>query len=302
MADQRSAVTVAVVSAFNPQRGILENCAALLEQCAAVVVVDDGSNSPDNEIFAALELAGCIVHRLDKNTGIAAALNRGVEIARSINMHPRYILTMDQDSIIGPSFVHSLEKGAEAARKANLGVGMVAPGQVSGLPSRIRKNTSGVLVGDEPVQSGLLIPVECFDAVGAFREDLFIDGVDSDFYLRAKEQRLQCVVVPAAALSHSLGSMTTAGLGLWRPRWAGQPLMIRTAAPWRYYFIVRNRLLLSRAYAVKEPYWTVRGLLMDLRHLLIVSALADGRSARLGFALRGFWDGLRNVSGPMPPR
>lgn len=300
MAETRSAVTVAVVSTFNPQRNLLDNCQALLAQCSGVVVVDDGSSSPDESIFSALSSAGCVVHRLATNSGIAAALNRGVEVARALGPQVEYVLTMDQDSLIERGFVRRLEETAEAARAAGVDVGMVAPARVSGLPGRARKTLRGIVVGDEPVQSGLLIPVTCLDEVGAFREELFIDGVDSDFYLRAKAQGLHCVLAPKAALTHSLGTMAPASIGNWHLRWRDQPVLVRTAAPWRYYFIVRNRVLLSRLYAPSEPYWTLRAILLDIRHLVFVTALAGGRRERLGYAIKGLRDGIRNISGPRP--
>jgi rhamnosyltransferase len=302
MMDSKSSRTAAVVSTFNPEHNVVENCAALLQQCTDVIVVDDGSTAPDEEVYRELEAQGCTVLRLNENAGIAAALNRGVSLARSRNAALGYILTMDQDSLLQPGFVQGLEEAATAADAAGVSVGMVAPGKVSGLPSRVIRTHNGVIIGDEPVQSGLLIRTTCIDAVGPFNEDLFIDGVDSEFYLRAKARGLLCIVAPACALVHSLGAMTPASIGAWRIKWRGKPLHVRTAASWRYYFIVRNRILLAKKFAGQELYWTLRGLLLDARHLLLVSLLAAGRRERLVSAGRGLRDGLRGVSGPGPER
>jgi rhamnosyltransferase len=76
--------------------------------------------------------------------------------------------------------------------------------------------------------------------------------------------------------------------------------MIRTAANWRYYFIVRNRILLARKFAFREPYWVVRGCLSDARHILIVTLLAAGRKERLSSAAKGLAAGLLGVTGPRP--
>ncbi|MFF1881030.1 glycosyltransferase [Pseudarthrobacter sp. NPDC058196] len=290
------------MSTFNPHPNVVENCSALLDQCADVIVVDDGSTSADEDVYAELEARGCTILRLQQNSGIAAALNRGVSLARSRNQALGYILTMDQDSLVQPGFVKGLEEAASAAAEAGLRVGMVAPGKVSGLPSRAVKTHNGVTIGDEPVQSGLLIPISCIDAVGPFNEELFIDGVDSEFYLRAKARNLHCIIAPDCALNHSLGAMVPASFGPWPITWRGRPLMVRTAATWRYYFIFRNRILLAAKFARKEPYWTLRGLLTDLRHLTIVSLLAPGRRERLIAVGKGLTDGLRRQSGPGPAR
>lgn len=296
----QSSHTAAVVSTFNPHSNVVENCLALLDQCTDVVVVDDGSSAANEDVYKKLEEIGCSVLRLQHNSGIAAALNRGVSLARSRHNALGYVLTMDQDSLVQPGFVQGLEKAAVTAAGVGLGVGMVAPGKVSGLPSRAIRTHKGVTIGDEPVQSGLLIPVSCLDAVGPFNEELFIDGVDSEFYLRAKAKHLHCIIAVDSSLNHSLGTMIPARIGRWPIKWRGQPLMVRTAATWRYYFIFRNRILLAVKFARKEPYWTLRGLATDIRHLIIVSLLAPGRRERLVSAARGLADGMRGRSGPGP--
>jgi rhamnosyltransferase len=298
----KSANTAAVVSTFNPHRNVVENCSALLDQCTDVVVVDDGSTAANEDLYRELESLGCTVLRLKDNSGIAAALNRGVSLARSRNKTLGYVLTMDQDSLVQPGFVQGLEKAAAAAIEIGLGVGMVSPGKVSGLPSRAVRTHKGVTIGDEPVQSGLLIPISCLDSLGPFNEQLFIDGVDSEFYLRAKAKNLHCIIALDCSLNHSLGTMIPASIGPWSIAWRGRPLMVRTAATWRYYFIFRNRILLAVKFARNEPYWSLRGLLADIRHLTIVSLLAPGRRERLVSATKGLADGLRGHSGPGPAR
>ena len=293
-------VTIGLVTAFNPPEGLIPNCEALLRECSGVVVVDDGSDLSADSIFDALQALGCSVVRLRSNKGIASALNAGVKQAQSLYQRLDFILTMDQDSLIQPGFVRALEEAAENAQSTGVKVGMVAPANVSGLPKRARTLPNGVTLGDEPVQSGLLIPTGCLSAVGPFNERLFIDGVDSEFYLRAKAVGMVCIIAMGASLKHSLGQMVPASIGPMTIRWRGQPVMVRTAASWRYYYIVRNRIFLFRLYLPTQPYWAVRGALMDLRHLVLVTALANGRRVRLAAALRGVRDGVRGRMGPSP--
>lgn len=292
--------TVAVVTVFNPPASLLTNCEALLRECSGVVVVDDGTKQPDDSSFDALRALGCSVVRLERNMGIAAALNAGVKHAKSLYPELDFVLTMDQDSLIQSGYVQALEKAAAIAQSSGLMVGMVAPAEVSGLPKRARTLPSGVTVGDEPVQSGLLIPSASLETVGPFNESLFIDGVDSEFYLRAKTAGLVCVIAKDAGLNHSLGQLVPARIGPLSLKWRGQPLLIRTAASWRYYYIVRNRIFLVRQYLPTQPYWALRGVVLDLRHLFLVSVLAEDRRARLSAAFRGAKDGFRGRLGPSP--
>jgi rhamnosyltransferase len=294
--------TAAVVSLFNPTDGVLANTAALLAQVDSVIVVDDGSPQDPARILAKLAEQGCIVERLPQNSGIAAALNAGITKALTAGAKPNYVLTMDQDSLLDPGYVDALLSAATAAQTAGVPVGMVAPASVRGLPVRRGPVLDGIQLGGEPIQSGLLIPVPVLERLGLFQSSLFIDGVDSEFYLRCEDQGLRTVLAADAALNHALGSQATASVFGKELSLGQKTLSVRTAADWRYYYLFRNRLLLARQYARRFPLWTAKGLLADYRHLAIVTLLAPGRRVRLANALRGIADGVRGISGPRPKR
>lgn len=288
----------AVVSLFNPDDGVLANASALLGQVDKVIVVDDGSPEDPSPVLAQLAAIGCTVERLASNSGIAAALNAGIAVALRGAGKPDYVLTMDQDSLLDPGYVGSLVAAATAAGAANVPVGMVGPGQVLGLPVRRAGKLNGIELGGEPIQSGLLIPVTVLERVGLFQDSLFIDGVDSEFYLRCAAVGLRTIVALDASLQHSLGSTSSATVLGKEVSIGGQPLKVRTAAVWRYYYLFRNRILLARQYGGRFPLWTLKGFLADYRHLAIVTLLASGRRARLANVLSGIVDGVRGVSGP----
>jgi rhamnosyltransferase len=130
------------------------------------------------------------------------------------------------------------------------------------------------------------------------RGDLFIDGVDSEYFLRCLSAGLRTVIAPDAALGHSLGSMTQASVFGLDLVFTGRPFLVRTAASWRYYYIFRNRVLLTREYGRMHPVWALKGILADYRHLAIVTVLASGRWDRICSALAGVFDGLAGRTGP----
>lgn len=292
--------TTAVVSLFNPDESVLENAEVLLSQTDRVVVVDDGSPKDPSGILAELEAMGCTVVRLTGNSGIATALNAGITEALASTPKPDFILTMDQDSRLRVGYVQALLATAASAGVSGVRVGMVAPGSVSGLPVRRGPVLHGVQLGGEPIQSGLLIPVGVIERVGAFRDSLFIDGVDSEYFLRCRSHGLNTVLSAGASLDHALGTQTAATAFGKPVAIGGRSLEIRTASAWRYYYIFRNRVLLTRQYGRKYPLWAVKGLLADYRHLLIASSLAPGRLPRLGNAAAGVIDGIRGRSGRRP--
>lgn len=293
---------VAVVSLYNPDAGVVAHCAALMEQVGHVVAVDDGSPRDCRGILAQLESMGAQVVLLQRNSGIAAALNAGIRAAREHARNPAFILTMDQDSMLEPGYTAKLLAAHGVAKSNGVAVGMVAPGSISGLPTRSRGAHKDTLLGGEPIQSGLLIPCEALDSIGLLMDELFIDGVDTEFYLRARGAGMESVLAPDARLEHALGSMVTATVFGKEISRAGRPLLIRTAASYRYYYIFRNRLLLVRKYWRAQPVWAMKGVLSDYLHLAIVTALAPGRLGRLSSALAGVRDGITGISGPRKTR
>lgn len=287
----------AVVSLFNATDDVLANAAALLSQVDTVVVVDDGSPVDSSRILTELTAMGCTVMRMTENSGIAAALNRGISVALSGDVKPDYILTMDQDSLLEEGYVESLLTAAVSATDAGIPIGMVAPASIRGLPTRRAGTMNGIQLGGEPIQSGLLLPVPVIEKLGMLRGDLFIDGVDSEYFLRCLSAGLRTVIAPNAALGHSLGTMTQARVLGRDISLSGRPMLIRTAATWRYYYIFRNRVLLARQYGRMHAGWALKGILADIRHLAIVTVLAPGRRERLINAMSGITQGFCNVTG-----
>lgn len=289
-----------VVSAFNPSQDLIGHCAEFRKQAAHVVVVDDGSTSTPPGLFETIEAMGCTVLRLGSNRGIAYALNRGILTLSKTCPEIRCVITMDQDSILGNNFVEQMVVSWNAAIAAGISVGMVAAAEISGLPHREIREVNGISIGDEPIQSGLLIPLSVIETLGYLDERLFIDGVDSEFFLRARDHGYSSVLSAESSIKHSLGTMVDASIGgvtvtIWK-----RSLKVRVAAPWRYYYIVRNRLILSRRYAVRFPMWVIKGWASDLRHIAYVSVLAPDRLLRLRYAKKGLMAGVMGITGKMP--
>ena len=296
-----AAVVAAVVTAFDPGPGLSTVVASVLGQVAVVVVVDDGSTSAAaDRALATCAALGCTVIRHRDNRGVAAALNSGVAQAISAHAELTDVLTLDQDSVVPAGYVRAALAAREAAQRVGLHVGMVAPEHVAGLPSRARSGHGGTLLGGEPIQSGLLVPVDVLRSVGPFDESLFIDGVDSDFYLRGLDADLLVVLARGTALGHRLGRghpVRFLGRSLVR---RGVPVELTHAQPFRYYFLSRNRIALVRAHGRRHPRWATGQLLGLARHLVLVLALVPGRGERARWVLRGIRDGRRGVGGPAP--
>ena len=282
----------AVVAVFHPGPELLDGVDAVRGQVAALVLVVDEHPVSDvtRDLLDRCRAAGAHVVEHPANRGIGAALNTGVDRLRELLPDLDHVLTLDQDSAVPDGYVTALLAAARAARAAGVRVGMVAPesvGSMVRLPGRRRAD--GVRLGGEPIQSGLLVPAEVLTRVDGFDESLFIDGIDTDFYLRARDLGLRCVLAPGARLEHRLGhAITVAGD-------RESPLVV--ASTFRYHYQWRNLVVLLRRHARRHPGWAGLALFRAVRHLAIVTVLAPGRAARLREAYAGLRAGLRGRTG-----
>lgn len=268
---------VAVVPAYQPGPNLLDLVESLAPQVTDVVVVDDGSPNGQQTLDDTAERGAHVVHH-DANRGIAAALNTGIRSALA-SQGTVAVLTVDQDSRIPDGFVAGLLGTWVRAEQDGLRVGIVAPEHVTGLPDQAR--------GRPPIQSGQLIPVATLRRVGDFDEDLFIDGVDDDFALRCLDAGLALVVAEGVSLGHRLGDTHEVTV-------AGRTVTLTRSAPFRYYYLTRNRIRLVRRHARRHPDWAAGQTFGLLRHLVLVQALVPDRRARMAEVRRGIRDGLRS--------
>lgn len=282
----------AVVTAFRSGPALLDAVAGVLGQAALVVVVDDGSPDRDDALLDACAAAGAVVVRRETNGGIGAALNTGVRAVLDGAPDVGLVLTLDQDSVLPDGYVAALRSAGAAASAAGYSVGMVGPEAAGRVAQRVRHGHAGVLLSREPIQSGLLLPREVLDELGPFASRLFIDGVDTEYFLRARAAGHVAVVAPGARIEHELGTAHPVGAG-------GGPAVV-VAAPFRYYFIARNRWHLVRRYGRGARGWAVGAVLRDLRHLAVVTLLVPGRAERWRQVAAGLRDGRRGVLGPRP--
>ena len=91
------------------------------------------------------------------------------------------------------------------------------------------------------ITSGSLIPLEAHAKVGAFREEFFIDYVDSDYCFRARAKGLRVIKTRQALMSHAIGAASEHGL-LWMNKWTSNH------SPDRRYYGARNNTVMLREY------------------------------------------------------
>lgn len=240
---------MAVISVFNAPPELRARALHLLKQVERVILVDDGSASlglqdvPEDNV---------IQIRLQKNLGIATALNVGVERAQSLGA--THVLTLDQDSDLEPDHVRRLLDALRREEHLGAPVAAAVPAHVGGVHILMAPDGQPF----DPIQSGQLIPVETFRSIGGFEESLFIDAVDSEFTARARRAGFRFVSEEGVAMRHALGESVPLKILGRHVTWAGKPRHVLYHQSWRTYYMVRNSLFLKRKYLDDDKLWVRR--------------------------------------------
>ncbi len=287
----------AVVVSYHPDADTLTTLlAALQAQVHRVIVVDNAS-----PVLPPLP-AGVQRIQLEQNVGVGAAQNIGAQAAWDAGA--QFVLLLDQDSVPQPGMVAALQAGLQAAAAAGLRPAAAGPlivdvdGRSEGFVRFDRSRYETTPTGDAPWQrcdlliaSGTLIQAAAWHAVGGMAERLFIDKVDTEWCLRAAAAGYALVGAPQARLQHRLGITRQR---VWFFGWRE----LAVHKPFRYYYMLRNGLLLRRLPHATQA-WRRADARQLLSLLLFFGLLAPGRLMALRMMLRGLRDGLRGIDGPL---
>jgi rhamnosyltransferase len=297
----------AAIVAYHPQIELLDQViAAVQHQVGRVMVFDNASPGETlDRYFEALRQRGVEVFRSDRNVGLGSAINHAARAARAAGF--AQILLMDQDSIVDPGMVETLQRHLRElqaqGRVAAVGpqfrdqrTGEVAPFVRIAFPMN-RKLFGGpgqVVECDFLITSGTLLPLEVLDTVGGMDEGLFIDNVDVEWSARARYRGYALYGICDARMQHRIGDLV--------PITGLLPSYKRVVhSPTRLYYMMRNRVLLYRRAEVPRR-WAAQDFPRLLLKFFGTAVFLRPRREYLRAMLRGLRDGIAGRDGPMPPR
>lgn len=298
---------VAVVVTFHPDpETLLPLLDSLASQVFRTIVVD---NTPaecgDLPLVANCDPARLEFIRLGSNTGIAKALNVGIQ--RAVQLDPAYVLLSDQDSLPAQDMVARLLESARELIKAGRRVGAIGPvftdqhtgttypfqAQIPGkfFYGHLRADAGHPIVEAVTlITSGMLIPVRSLVACGAMREDFFIDQVDIEWCHRVRAQGYELFGAGRARMFHRMGD---ARLKVWYFGWRSESAYV----PVRVYYRLRNFVAICRLPFVRTR-WKIRSAWYWLGFLYSQVVFGQQRARALKMGILGLWDGLRGRMGP----
>lgn len=297
-----------LVVTFNPSPDFFSNLNILCGQLDRVILVDNGSKPEIHHLLEREALnrkTSLVVLFNGFNLGIATALNQGFQWA--IEQGYEHIVAFDQDSLPTPGMVEELLRVYNTHANRDR-VAIVAPyvGDPStGIDTRYlrargrfffeRVYCTGDVIDDVSIiiTSGSLNNLNVYKKIGFFRNDFFVDYVDTEYCLRAMECGYKIVVACKARLQHRLGNQQMKRMG---------PLTLRPThhSPLRWYYISRNRICMYRDYIFKFPHWALYDLIVANYAFLKMLLLEDQKIRKIQALFLGTLDGILHHTGPIP--
>lgn len=184
-----------VIVTFNPElarfKEVIESVSTQMDR---IFIVDNNSNNR-NEMKKLLKFYSNVeVIENDRNYGIGKGLNVGTKVLKeSVD----WILTLDQDSIVLTD-IKDLLRTINSER-----VGIISLNY-----KESSENTSPFYHIKYPIISGSIINSEVFKSGIEYREEFFLDHVDTDFDVSVRRRGFEILVTKEKYLSHQWGTIT----------------------------------------------------------------------------------------------
>jgi rhamnosyltransferase len=216
-ADESAAVRLAAgVVAFHPDlQRLIDLLAALHPQAARVCLFVNGGMDDDQIAACCAACPSLIVIEAPANLGVGEALN--ILALDALVWGASHLWVFDQDSSPTADLAPRLQSLMTQVRPIGPPPALMAPRLVAPAdepdykPPRLQRRPG---VADHaqawPTQyaatSGSLIDLSAFRAIGPFRADFFIDGIDLEWGLRAWARGYSVWIAKDAVMAHRIGA------------------------------------------------------------------------------------------------
>ena len=277
-----------VIVLYQPEDDVFENMMSYLDALDCLYVIDNSVNKNNRLLERIRGMEKIRYVDVGFNSGIANALNHGAKRASSEGA--QWLLTMDQDSKATPGMLEEMLACIDEHQGDNLGI--VSPFHAD------RFNVHG---SDEArcrdikvaMTSGNLLNLEAYRAAGAFRDEFFIDRVDTEYCLRLNKMGYKVIQATRAVLEHHVGEVS-------RHRFFGRYVYPTNHSPIRQYYIARNRAKLIRMHYRDFPQYCWFEFNRQFVDIAKIIFFEEKKALKLRMIFRGFRDFLRGRYGKIP--
>lgn len=277
---------------------------AVQKQVTHIILVDNGSPL----LKQIKRVSHLHIIKLNNNYGLAYAQNIGIE--RAIKLKVDHVLFLDQDSVPHPGMVDKLYQAVIIAQGQGFDIAAAGPVTIdrrlgtqnilvlNGLlprryaPNQLKKNT--FIEVAFLISSGSLVSIGALKKIGGQRSDYFIDHLDTEWCLRAKNLSYTLICVVDAKMQHTLGDTA-------KRVWFFGMRTVFSHQPLRDYYMFRNTLLMLRD--VKLNFiWRLHFLWRLQQFMVYFCVFNPDRLKRLSLMILGLRDGLLNRRGLLDPK
>jgi len=269
----------ATIILYYPDNQLLSNIQSYISDIEFLLIFD---NSPTNAVSSIFENDPKYRYHWDgNNEGIAKRLNQAIEICEKEDVS--YLLTMDQDSSFNNNDLKVYKNFVKNEIKHE---------SISMFGIRYYANddkTENQTIYDKIlITSGSIINLKVAISINGFDENLFIDGVDTEFCLKSFKNGFKTVFYQQIYLRHNLGDEKNITIPFLKKRTR------KIHNPLRLYYIVRNYLYLRKQYRNLHSKINLPDLINELKNCLfyggqkieylraILMAIKDANRSQLG--------------------
>ena len=285
-----------VIVIFQPNKKKIENVLQKhLEVFSNVIVVCN--SSIDFKLKKKFKSFIFIMNK--KNVGLAKALNIGIKF--SIKKGAKYIALFDQDTLIKKNYFIQTKKsikylnlskvaaiGPIFFNRLNNKFGKLIKFKTLSIQKINPKQKVKYYLPDYLITSGIIIPTSIFKIVGYMNEKLFIDLIDFEWCMRARNKGLMVVCFPKVKIIHEMGDSSFNFFSL----------RYNIYKPNRLYYFFRNSFYLYNSSYIKLN-WKIIDFIKNLFRFIFYIVLIKPRIKNLKFIILGIKDAFKKKMGPL---
>ncbi len=257
---------------YNPEVFRLqENINSIKNQVSQIIIVDNGSKNYNQLEKCISEChANCEIINNKKNLGIAKALNQLCERATQANY--KWIITLDQDSVSPNNLMEKL------TRNINNKIAIIAPNVIYRDNEKFAIKKEGRECVEWVITSASLTNLKIWKEI-KFDENLFIDGVDRDYCIRANRLGYKIIKDYSIELVHELGNLKCRKI-------FGKTVYVTNHSTIRKYYMIRNVIYLDKKLKENRKFGYIS------KNIIKTICFEQNKVLKLKSIFRGIKDGI----------
>ena len=263
----------AVVVLYKPEKSDFKNLLDYVSKVDITIIADNSPQSNLSEFDALCRPDGeqILYRHYPENIGLAKALNLSIrELADKLC---DWVLVMDQDSHFMSDILHIYEtyiKNHDCMQTAVLG-------PIYQYDRRKMQPYAGMKSVKRIMTSGNFINTAIFGCLGGYMEELFVDGIDFEYCLRARQRGYDIIECGKAIMAHQPAKTKAVEV------FGKTVFKYGYASPERYCSSARASVFLWKKYR------DIYSLMFHIYHFLKILLLFDNKREYI----RQFWQGTK---------